>query len=339
MSAKRKVEPERNAKVLVTGADGLLGSHLVRELLAKGYAVRAFVHPSSDSPTLTGLAIEIVQGDILTDGEIAKALEGCTYLIHCAAITDLQADPKLMWSVNFDGAKKALEACCENKIKRLVYVGSSSIFQYGDADNPGDETAGFPAFYKGMDYMESKHRATQLVMDYANEKGLDAVIGCPTFLIGSLDWRPSSGVMIRDFIKREMPISSRGGRNFSHVRDVARALVSALEKGRSGQAYILGGENISYMDFMTRVMKAAGKKPPRWQLPNALVLIAGAAGSAFQKLTGKPARLDLVMARFGCEKTYYTSAKAEAELGMTHTPVDSAIQESIESLKEYGQLP
>ncbi len=328
----------KNEMVLVTGPDGLLGAHLVRLLLDRGYAVRAFVHPSSPSPILADLPIEIVKGDILAQGEIEKALDGCAYLIHAAAIIDQHADPDLVWKVNFDGAKMALDACVAKKIKRLVYVGSGSVFEYGGLDHPGDETGGFPKFYKGMAYMESKHRATRLVMDYVRDKGLDAVIGCPTFLLGGMDWRPSSGVMVRDFIKKELKISSGGGRNFTHVRDVAGALINALTMGRAGEAYILGGENIGYTDFITRVMKAAGKKPPLLQMPNAVVMLVGAAGSAFEKLTGRQAGINLWIARFGCEKTYYSSAKAETELGMTHTPVDTAIAECIECLKEYGHL-
>ena len=184
----------KRGQILVLGADGLLGSHLVRELIGQGYSVRVFVQSNSTSPTLADLPIEIVRGDLLGEpGDLLGAVRGCDLVFHCAAITDLWADPERVWAVNFDGTQRVAEACLRLGVRRLVLVGSASCFQYGTLKQPGDERGGFPCAHLGIPYMASKHRAMRLVLDYAAERGLDAVVTVPTMLLGGYDWRPSSG--------------------------------------------------------------------------------------------------------------------------------------------------
>ena len=275
-------------KVLITGADGLLGSNLVRELLEKNISVRVLIQPGSRSRSLDGLTLEKVICDLFDEGgSLVEAMRGCDAVFHCAAITDQWADPKLVWKVNLVGTKRVLDACIETKIKKLVFVGSASSFQFGTIENPGDESAPFPEIYRGVAYMESKYKATELVKEYVKTRGVDAVIVSPTFLLGPYDSRPSSGELIRQFIKRKMKSTSPGGRNFVYARDAAKAMVSALDKGKRGECYILGGENLTYLDFFSRVAKKVGMSPPRRVLPGPVILAAGAAGSLFQKISGK----------------------------------------------------
>jgi len=326
-------------KILMTGADGLLGSNMVRELLEKDFFVRVLAQPGSKSTTLDGLDLEKIDCDLLKDDDvIAEATNGCDAVFHCAAITDHWADAGLTWKVNLDATKKLLDACVESKVKKLVFVGSASSFQFGGVDNPGDETAPFPEAYNGVAYMESKYKAMQLVKEYANRGKLDAVMVCPTFMFGPYDSRPSSGELIRQFIIRKMKFTSPGGRNFAHVRDVARAAVNALERGKSGESYILGGENLTYLDFFTKVANIAGMDPPRIVLPKSLILSVGAAGSLYQKLTGKAVQINYRITKFSLLTTFYDPAKAIRELGMPQTPIEQAIEESIKSMKEYGHL-
>ena len=326
-------------RVLVTGADGLLGSNLVRELLDHDHSVRVLIQPGSGSRTLEGLPLDRVDGDLLADEEsLDSAVSGCPFVLHCAGITDMWADPGLTWRVNLEGTRRMLDACLREGVVRLVFVGSASSFQFGPIENPGDESRSFPAVYKGMAYMESKHRAMELVREYVQSRGLNAVILNPTFMLGPYDARPSSGELIRQFIKRGMKYISKGGRNFVHARDAARAMVSALEKGGRGESYIVGGENLSYFDFLSMVAEKAGIEPPRKVLPSALVIAGGAAGSIVKKISGRDIAIDLKMARIACLGTYYSSAKAEQGLGLEHSPIEVAIEESLESLKEYGHI-
>jgi dihydroflavonol-4-reductase len=324
--------------VLVTGADGLLGSHVTRKLLDGGFTVRVLVQPGSKSPTLEGIPVERVTGDILSRESIEDAVKGCGHVFHCAAITDIWADKCLTWRVNFDGTRNVLDACVREGVGRLVFIGSASSFRFGSLENPGDESGSFPEAYRGQAYSESKHKAMELVKEYINDKGLDAVVVAPTFMIGSYDYRPSGGELIMQFIKRGMKYVSRGGRNFINARDAADAAVKVLERGRTGEVYIAGNENLTYFDFFSRVAEIAGTKPPRRVLPNAVVLAAGAAGSAYRAVSRRLALIDLRIARLSLCMTYYDPGKAISELGMETTPVETAIEESVESLKQYGHL-
>jgi dihydroflavonol-4-reductase len=326
-------------KVFITGADGLLGANLVRELIARGIEVRAFIQAGSKSPTLEGLDIEGVEGDLLAeDSKLKDAMSGCDAAFHCAAITDQWADPELTWKVNLEGTRRVLDASLSAGVKKLVFTGSASSYKQGTRKKPGDETSPFPEEYKGVAYMESKAKAAELVREYVKDKGLDAVICCPTFMLGLYDARPSSGELIRQYVKRGMRFASPGGRNFAYVGDIAKAMANALEKGRAGQSYIVGGENLSYQEFFTKVAKAAGARPPNFVIPKPFVLLGGAIGGLVEKMTGKPALFNPRIAKFACMGTYYSSEKAIKELDMPQTPVDQAIEESIKSLKEYGYL-
>lgn len=326
-------------KILITGADGLLGSNLVRELLSRGYSVRAVIQPGCKSQTLDNLPIEKVECDLLDDSDgIPDALSGCDAVIHAAAITDMWADPDLTWRVNLDGTKKVLDACVKTGIKKIVFVGSASSFQFGTMEKPGDENAPFPKGYKGFPYMESKFAATELVKEYARKYGLWAVVVCPTFMFGPYDSRPSSGELIRQFIVKRLRVTSPGGRNFVYVGDVAKAAVNALEKGQTGACYILGGENLAYLDFFAKVAKKTGMDPPRIVLPGGIILLVGFLGSLYEKLTGRRALINSRLARNSLYRTFYTPARAIKELDMQKTSIEKAIEESIESLTQYGHL-
>ena len=326
-------------RALVIGADGLLGSHLVRKLLEKKYLVRIFKQASSNSPTLDGLDIEVVEGDLLDEGDtLERAMDGCRYVLHLAAITDLWADPDTVWKVNLEATRKVLDACLSAKVERLIFTGSASSFGFGDLENPGDETSPMSPIYSGVHYMESKHRAMDLVLEYVRDKGLDALVVAPTFMLGSLDWRPSSGELIRQFIKRGMKVTSPGGRNFAYAPDVAEAMVSATKKGLKGECYILGGHNLTYMDFFSKVGSAVGSKPPKYAIPPLLLRLIGWLGSVAAKITRKRVALDSTMARLAICGTYYSSDKAVRDLDLTPTPIEVGIDDTIRSLIGYGHI-
>jgi dihydroflavonol-4-reductase len=326
--------------VLVTGADGLLGSHLVRRLLQKEFNVRTFLHPGSSSPTLDGLELERFVGDLtLDDDGLAGAVRGAEYVFHCAAITDMWCPPERVWQVNDGGTRRVLEACLTEGVRRLVFTGSASTFQFGSLGRPGDENAPYPAAYRGIAYMESKQRATQRVLESVRDRGLDAVVVAPTFLLGSMDWRPSSGELIRQFLQRGLRFASPGGRSFAYAPDVADAMIAAMDQGKKGECYIAGGHNTTYMDFFTQVADIAGTGKRPWaNLPGIAVLAAGYAGSLFQKFTGKTMTINRNIARLSLLGTYYSSEKAIRELGMPQTSLEIAIEESVRSLRDYGHI-
>jgi len=282
-----------------------------------------------------------MQGDLLDVGPfLDQTVRGCDCVFHCAAITDPRADPGLTWRVNLDGTRRILDVCARQGIERLVHTGSASSFQFGSMDTPGDETGPYPTAYRGMAYMESKFQAMKEVQARVRRGELDAVIVAPTFLLGAFDWRPSSGELIRQFIRRGLRFTSPGGRNFVHAADVAEALVAASEKGESGECYLAGGENLTYFDFFSKVAVLAGHaKPPRVVLPGPFIRAAGLAGSIYAGVTRRPALLDNTMARLSLLGTYYSCEKSRKVLGMPQTPIDDAIEASIQSLRAFGHIP
>lgn len=327
-------------RALVIGADGLLGSHLVRELLATGRAVRIFRQRGSSSPTLAGLDIEWAEGDLLDDGPaLTEAMQDCVHVFHCAAVTDLQAEPELTWRVNLEGTRRVVDSCLESGIGRLVFVGSASSFQFGPREAPGDEFGGFPDEHRGVAYMESKYEAMQLVLQAVRERGLDALVVAPTFLLGEYDWRPSSGTLIQQFLARRFPAVPPGGRNFAYAGDVATAMVAALDRGKTGEIYLLGGQNLSYAEFFTHVAESVGLTPPRWVLPTSLVMAAGHSGTVYGSLSGRRNGLNTTVARLSLLETFYSSDKARRELGLRQTPLETAIAGSLRSLREYNHMP
>ena len=326
-------------KVLVTGADGLLGSNLVRRLLETGYTVRVLIYPGSTSRSLDGLEIERIEGDLCDPvEELANAVRGCDGVFHVAAITDLWADPELTWKVNLEGTRNILDACVTANVRRVLFVGSASSFEPGTMEKPGNETGGFPDIYRGMAYMESKYQAMELARAYATNGKLDVVIVAPTFLLGPYDTRPSGGELVRRFCEKGMSATAPGGRNFAYAPDVAEGARLAFEKGRVGETYLLAGENLTYLDFFGRVGKLTGQDGPKRVLAPQIILAAGSLASLVGKLTGRRLMFNKHIARFSLYKTYYTAAKAIEELGMPQTPVETAIRESVRSLLAYGHL-
>jgi dihydroflavonol-4-reductase len=326
-------------RAFVTGADGLLGANLVRVLLDSGHQVRALIYPGSPSSALDGLDLEREDGDLLDPAtDLARTMEGCEAVFHCAAVTDLWADADFTWKVNLEGTRRVLDACLAAGVKRLVYVGSASSFAAGTIEDPGDETGPFPEVYRGAPYMESKHQAADLVRRYVRERGLDAVIVTPTFMLGPYDTRPSGGELIRQFLQKDAGVATPGGRNFAYAPHVAKAMLSAYERGRTGETYILGGQNLTYQEFFTRVAKLAGANEPRRVLPRPLIMAAGFAASAIGKLTRRRMIFNRQLASFSVVGAYYRTDKARQELGLEQTTADTAIEESVKGLRQYGHL-
>ena len=318
------------SKVFVTGPDGVLGSNIVRELLARKYEVRVLVFGPSQPITLKGLPIEIVEGNITNKAQLIELSKGCDYFINVAAITDMWPTRGAKYfKINVEGAENAVEAVLQNKIKRLVHVGSASSFGYGTIDNPGNETSAYKSAKYKVDYIESKKLGQEKVLAAVKDKGLDAVVVCPTFMIGPYDSKPSSGAMIIAIAKGELPGYSSGGKNWVYVKDVAVGVCNAMTMGRSGEAYILGGENITYINAVKRIAGALGQtKLPKFVVPRFLLLFIGWLGTVAAAITGKPPKLTLNLAQIACDGHYFSPKKAMEELKMPQTPIEVGVKEA-----------
>lgn len=313
-------------KIIVTGADGMLGTNLVLELLERGHQVSAFLHPQSKSRTLGGLPIQHFFGDILEPETLEPAFEGHDAVIHAAASTSVwPARSEMVRRINIEGTRHVIDAVLALKIPKMIYVGSAS--SVNTQPRPGDKYP-FPGAKFGLDYIDSKYEAYQLVMQAVKERGLPALAILPTFMIGPYDSLPGTGKMILTLARGRLNFYTHGGRNIIYVKDVAVAIANSLEKGEAGKYYIAGNENLTYKDFFAKVGSAIGKPYPTRAVPSWLVKLAGWGGEQAAKILGREPLLTYPMARISCEKQYVDSSETVRALGMPQTDISIAVRES-----------
>ncbi|MEL6675768.1 MAG: SDR family oxidoreductase [Bacteroidota bacterium] len=326
-------------KVLVTGPDGLLGSNLVRELLARNYQVRAMVQAGRKTGTLDGLDLEIVEGDLLNPDALDAAFAGVEAVIHVAALTAVwPSRSPLHHKINVEGTENVIQAALKHGVSRMVHVGSASSFGFGPKDAPGNETSpGRSAKYQ-LDYIDTKLRGQEVVLEAVEEHGLPAVVVNPTFMIGAHDTGPSSGTLILAAAQGKVKAYTYGGKNWVYVKDVAVGICLALEKGRIGECYILGHENLSYREALNLIAEVVGGKKPGFGAPSFVVKAVGALGSLMSKITGKAPALSYAMAWISTDGHYFSPQKAVVELGLPQTPLKVAIAEALQWFKENGYL-
>jgi len=325
-------------KIFITGGDGLLGSNLVRELLDNRHELRVLVQPGRTVNTLDGLELEKVSGDLLDYNSLQAAAGKVDAIFHLAASTSLWPSKcKKARLVNIDGTKNILRLAKDLDVKRLVYVGTANTFRFGTKKNPGKENTTYAGKKYGLGYMDSKWEAHQLVMEAVND-GVPAIIVNPTFMVGAYDSVPNSGAMILAVYAQKLPGYAPGGRNYICVRDAAIGISNALEKGKVGECYIIGNENLSYKEAFGKIAFVLGKKPPKRKLPRLGILAFGRFGSLAGSITGKKPAVSYPMAKIACDGHYFSSEKAVRELGLPQTPIEEGILESFNWLKTNGYI-
>lgn len=328
-------------KALVTGPTGLLGNNLVRELLKDGrFEVFAYVHSNRSKKKLEGLPVKIVIGDILDKARVQEAIAGMDVVFHCAASTKIYPpkDPKI-YDVNINGTRNIIEACIKNNTHRLIYVGTANSFGFSNAPNKvRNENSSSNSKVIGLGYMDSKLEAQSLILKAVNERKLNAIIVNPTAMLGAYDHLPSSGQIVLAMYQGKIPGYTTGGKNFIAVKDVCQAMISAVEKGRIGECYILGNKNTSYYDFFRMISNELHIKRPSFRFPNWLVVLYGNFNSFFGKLFGFKPTVTREIAIAGTKFFYYDNSKAIEELGIEFTPVEDAIHECYEWFKQEKYL-
>ncbi len=330
---------EEKKRVLITGADGFLGTNTVRELLRRGYLIRGFVEAGRRTGTLKGLDIERYEGDIRRAEDVRNAAVGCDYIVHTAASTNVwPSRSRLLEEINIEGTRNVVRAAMSEGVERFVHIGTANSCGAGTLDAPGDETTPYSAGRYGLGYIETKLEAQRLVQDSVDRSGLPAIILAPTYMIGPYDTKPGSGRIILELIHGRIPAYSKGGRNFVYVKDVAVAIGQALQRGKPGDVYITGNENLPYRDFFEIVASVTDAKTPRFKAPAAFSLLFGTVGSAIGSLSGKAPKISLPMARVACDSHFYSPAKAVRELGMPQTPVRKAVEEAFEWFSDNGYI-
>jgi dihydroflavonol-4-reductase len=326
--------------VFVTGATGFLGSHVARVLAEQGAQLRLLVRPTSDLRNVSDLNAERVVGDLRDSATFEKALRDCEVLFHVAADYRLWVrDPEQMYRANVDGTRALLEAARKQGVRRVVYT--SSVATMGFSSNGSLANEDSPVSLEDMigPYKRSKFMAEQTAFEVA-KSGLDVVIVNPTTPIGERDVKPTpTGRIVVDFLKRKFPAYVDTGLNLVDATECARGHIQALEKGRTGERYILGGENLTLKQILDRIGAITGLPSPRVKLPYVFALATGVVDETVTgRILGREPRATIDAVRMGRKKMFVSSAKAERELGWQSVPVDSALRRSVEWFRANGYV-
>ena len=323
---------------LVTGATGFLGAAVVRALLADSQRVRAFVRARSDRQNLAGLDVEIAEGDLNDRASLAAAARGCAAVFHVAADYRLWvADPAPMYRANVDGSVNVLDAAAAAEVERVVYTSSVAVLGINADKTPADETTPVTLAQMIGTYKRSKFLAEQAVARRAAELDLNVVIVNPSTPVGPGDARPTpTGRVILDAAAGRMPAYVDTGLNVVHVDDVARGHLLALRFGRRGERYILGGQDLSLREILRLVGEHTGRPASNVRLPHWAVYPIAAVGEAVALFTKREPRATLDGVRMAKKHMYFSSAKAERELGYRYRAPQLAIGDAIDWFKSHG---
>jgi dihydroflavonol-4-reductase len=325
---------------LVTGATGFVGSAVARVLAARGHSLRLLSRPSSDRRNLTGLEAEVVTGDLTDPESLVRAAAGCRYVVHVAADYRIWVpNPDAMLRANVDGAVAMMRAAAQAGAERIIHCSSvAALGQIGDGTPANEDTPTDQADFVGI-YKRSKYLAERAVLELARSESLPVVVVNPAAPVGPRDIKPTpTGKMILDAAAGRVPAYIDTGLNIVHVDDVAEGHALALEKGRIGERYVLGGENLLLKEVLTLVASVVHRRPPSVRLPEAVVWPAAFIMEKLAGITGIApvmTRDHLKMAR---KKMYYSSAKAMKELGYRPRPARLAVEDAVAWFRANGML-
>ena len=325
--------------VLLTGASGFVGSAIARALVADGRRVRALVRPTAPRNNITGLDLETFDGDIGDEASLARAMRGVRHVVHAAADYRLWArDPASLASTNVDGTRNVMEAALRAGVERIVYTSSVATLatrRDGDADEstPLDAASAIGA------YKRSKVAAERVVEAMVARDALPAVIVNPSTPIGPRDIRPTpTGRIVVEAACGRIPAFVDTGMNLVHVDDVARGHVAALARGRIGERYILGGDNVALVMMLGDIARIVGRRAPRWKLPRAPLYPLASVAEAIARVTSREPFLTRDGLRMSEHRMFFTSAKAARELGYRARPYAEGLHDALAWFRDAGYL-
>lgn len=326
---------------LVTGATGFVGSAVARALLARGHRVRALVRPGSDRRNLAGLDLDLAEGDLSDEASLARAAAGCRYVMHVAADYRIWVpNPDAMLRANVEGTRAMMRAALAAGAERIVHCSSVAALGLTTDGTPADEaTPVSEAAIVGI-YKKSKFRAEQAVLEMVRDQGLPAVIVNPAAPIGPRDIKPTpTGRMVADAAAGKVPAYIDTGLCVVHVDDVAEGHLLALERGRIGERYILGGDNLLLRDLLGLVARTAGRRPPRIKLPAPLLWPVALACEALARTAGIDPVVTRDHLRMAKKRMFFSHAKAARELGFAPRPAAEAIADAVAWFRAHGMVP
>jgi dihydroflavonol-4-reductase len=325
-------------KAFVTGATGFVGSHVARALAAQGAELRLLVRPSSNPRNIEGIPADRVVGDLRDAVALEKAISGCDSVFHVAADYRLWIrDPGQMYRSNVDGTRAVLEACRQQGVQRVVYTSSVATVGFTSNGHPADEDSPVSLHNMIGHYKRSKFMAEEIAIA-AGKSGMSVVVVNPTTPVGEQDIKPTpTGRIIVDFLKRRFPAYVDTGLNLLDVAECARGHIAAFERGRSGERYILGGENLTLKQILDKLAALTGLPSPSVRVPYVLALATGVVDEVFTGyMLGREPRATIDAVRMGRKKMFVSCAKAQRELGWQITPVDDALRRAVNWFRREG---
>lgn len=325
-------------KVLVTGATGFIGSAITRELIKEGQEIKVLIRKSSNTRNIDELDVEKVYGDIRDYDSMKRAMEGCgTLYLTAAYFAHWAPNPKQLYEVNVGGTRASLKAAFDVGIEKVVYTSTNNAIA-ASGPVPADEEKAFNYWESRDHYSMSKYIAENEARIFIT-RGLPVVIVNPTLVIGINDIKPTpSGQMIIDVVNQKMPGYIDGGINIIDVEDVARGHILAAQKGRVGERYLLGNNNITVYDYLKLIADTAGVRPPALKLPYQLALALGYLFELGAFITRKPPIITASEVRIGKMTEWYDCSTAVNELGLPQTPIDVTIGKALNWFKDNGYI-
>ncbi len=321
---------------LVTGATGLVGNNVVRQLLAQAGTVRVLARESSDSRPLDGLDVERVVGDICQPESVLQACQGVDAVVHAAGYVHIgRSNLDLHRAVNVEGTRNVAVAARESGA-RMIHVSSSDAAGVGSLDEPADEDTPL-ADHAGCTYTITKREAEQVVQEEIAQ-GLDAVIVNPSFMLGPWDWKPSSGRMLLEVAQGRAWLAPCGHFSVCDVRDVAAGILSAIERGQCGRRYLLTGKTLSYLKVFRMFAEVTGGRRPLGSPGPIVSLVGGRLGDLAARLTGKESDINSAAIRVARLPKAYSCRRAQEELGYKTRPVEESARDAWDWFQEYGYV-
>ena len=323
-------------RILITGATGFLGNNLARTLIDQHHDVSVTLRHSSNRKSLDGLAVDRIEADLNVPADVSMAIKDVDVVVHSAAMiqigwTKLEESRK----INVEATSLIAQAARRKNI-RMIHVSSVDALGMASETEPGDETQLDPP-NPACSYVVSKREAeSAVILEVSN--GLDGVIVNPGFMIGPNDWKPSSGEMMIAIANKFIPFAPAGGCSVADVRDVADGIVSAIEHGQTGQRYILGGHNMSYLELWQLMAKTLERRGPKRKLPNWMAGLAGRLGDMKTRLFKREPQINSAATQMGQMFHYYSSDKAKNELGYKIGSVEDAVGDAWDWFKLHDYV-
>lgn len=328
-------------KTMVTGGTGFVGANVVRALLQRGVEVRALIRPTSDTRNLAGLDVELVYGDLRDRSSLETALKGCDTLFHVAAVYALwTSNARELYDSNVAGTVHLMEAAEAVGLQKIVYTSSVATIGLPNDGRPGTEELFLQPHELISHYKRSKHLAEQEVLSMAR-RGLPVVIVNPSFPVGPWDSKPTpSGQIIVNFLRGKIPAYVETGLNVGDVEDIAIGHLLAADKGRIGERYILGHENLTLAAMFCLLERVSGVKAPRLRVPYPVAYMSACVSEAIARtITHRPPFATLAGVKLSRKCMFYDVSKAVRELGLPQTPALTAFDKAVRWFREHGYVP